>query len=126
MFPARFSTGRGYPVETAGGILLGVRPEIPISRPVSSDSALSLAAGAGYFRFRRILGAEPGRGIRELAMSKSSASASGVVYVVTAWNEKTNNDTVLVFADKDRAEKAWANSAAKIPNAYTAEWFGGR
>ena len=31
-----------------------------------------------------------------------------VVYVVTAWDEKTNEDTVLVFADKRKADAAWA------------------
>lgn len=30
-----------------------------------------------------------------------------VVYVVTGWNEKTNEDTVLVFADKAKADAAW-------------------
>ena len=30
-----------------------------------------------------------------------------VVYVVTAWDEKTNEDTVLVFADKARADATW-------------------
>ena len=31
-----------------------------------------------------------------------------VVYVVTAWDENTNEDTVLVFADKVKADSAWA------------------
>ena len=31
-----------------------------------------------------------------------------VVYVVTAWDEKTNEDTVAVYADKARADAAWA------------------
>lgn len=35
-------------------------------------------------------------------MSKSSS----VVYVVTAWNDRTNKDTVRVFAHKDRADRA--------------------
>ena len=30
-----------------------------------------------------------------------------VVYIVTGWDEKTNEDTVLVFADKDKADAAW-------------------
>ena len=33
---------------------------------------------------------------------------SEIVYVVTAWDERTGKDTVLVFADKAQAEKAWA------------------
>lgn len=33
---------------------------------------------------------------------------SEVVYVVTAWDERTGDDTVLVFADRAKAEKAWA------------------
>ena len=33
---------------------------------------------------------------------------SNVVYVVTAWDERTNEDTVLVFADKASADAAWA------------------
>ncbi|HYK97267.1 MAG TPA: hypothetical protein VEU77_02625 [Candidatus Acidoferrales bacterium] len=33
---------------------------------------------------------------------------SSVVYVVTAWDENTNEDTVLVFADKAKADAAWA------------------
>jgi len=33
---------------------------------------------------------------------------SDVVYVVTAWNERTNEDRVLVFADKAKADAAWA------------------
>jgi len=32
---------------------------------------------------------------------------SDVVYVVTAWNERTNEDTVLVFADKATADSVW-------------------
>jgi hypothetical protein len=32
---------------------------------------------------------------------------SDVVYVVTAWDERTNEDTVLVFADKGKADRAW-------------------
>jgi hypothetical protein len=31
-----------------------------------------------------------------------------VVYVVTAWDERTNEDTILVFADKVKADAAWA------------------
>ena len=30
-----------------------------------------------------------------------------VVYVVTAWNERTNEDTVAVYADKAKADAAW-------------------
>ncbi len=33
---------------------------------------------------------------------------SQIVYVVTAWDEGTNEDTVLVFSDKAQADKAWA------------------
>ncbi len=33
---------------------------------------------------------------------------SDVVYVVTAWDENTNEDTVVVFADKAKADAAWA------------------
>jgi hypothetical protein len=42
--------------------------------------------------------------------------ASKTVYVVTAWNERTNRDTVLVFADKDKAEKAWADLSGEEPD----------
>ena len=31
----------------------------------------------------------------------------GVVYVVTAWNERTGEDVVPVFSDKAAAERAW-------------------
>ena len=31
-----------------------------------------------------------------------------VVYVVTAWDEGTNEDTVVVYADKSKADEAWA------------------
>ena len=33
---------------------------------------------------------------------------SQVVYIVTAWDEKTNEDTVLVFREKAKADRAWA------------------
>jgi len=33
---------------------------------------------------------------------------SDIVYVVTAWDERTNEDTVQVFADKAKAHAAWA------------------
>jgi hypothetical protein len=33
---------------------------------------------------------------------------SAVVYVVTAWDERTDEDTVLVFGDKAKADAAWA------------------
>jgi len=33
---------------------------------------------------------------------------STVVYVVTAWDERTNEDTVAVFADKAKADAEWA------------------
>ena len=32
---------------------------------------------------------------------------SSIVYVLTAWNERTNEDVVQVFADKVAADKAW-------------------
>ncbi|MGZ5147642.1 MAG: hypothetical protein ACXWCP_29240 [Burkholderiales bacterium] len=32
---------------------------------------------------------------------------SAVVYVLTAWNERTEEDVVQVFAAKAAAEKAW-------------------
>ena len=31
-----------------------------------------------------------------------------VVYVVTAWDERSNEDTVVVYADKAKADAAWA------------------
>ena len=34
--------------------------------------------------------------------------ATGVVYVVTAWDERTGEDTIIVFADKAQADAAWA------------------
>lgn len=34
--------------------------------------------------------------------------ATGVVYVVTAWDERTGEDTIIVFADKAKADAAWA------------------
>lgn len=34
--------------------------------------------------------------------------ATDVVYVVTAWDEKTGDDTILVFADKAKADAAWS------------------
>jgi hypothetical protein len=33
---------------------------------------------------------------------------SQIVYVVTAWDEATNEDTVIVFSNKAKADKAWA------------------
>ena len=30
-----------------------------------------------------------------------------VVYVVTAWDENTNEDTIIVYADKAKADAAW-------------------
>ena len=33
--------------------------------------------------------------------------ATDTVYVVTAWDEKTGDDTILVFADKAKADAAW-------------------
>ena len=33
---------------------------------------------------------------------------SDIVYVVTAWDELTGDDTILVFADKATAEQAWS------------------
>ncbi len=33
---------------------------------------------------------------------------SDVVYVVTAWDERTGEDTILVFADRAKAQKAWS------------------
>jgi hypothetical protein len=30
-----------------------------------------------------------------------------VVYVVTAWDENTNEDTIAVYADKAKADAAW-------------------
>jgi len=38
----------------------------------------------------------------------TKGSMSEVVYVVTAWHERTNEDTVLVFADKGKADASWA------------------
>lgn len=32
-----------------------------------------------------------------------------VVYVVTAWDERTNEETVVVYAEKAKADAAWAN-----------------
>lgn len=32
---------------------------------------------------------------------------SALVYVLTAWNERTGEDVVQVFADKAAADKAW-------------------
>ena len=34
-----------------------------------------------------------------------------VVYVVTAWDERTNEDTVAVYADKTKAGAAWTKLA---------------
>lgn len=33
---------------------------------------------------------------------------SEIVYIVKAWNERTEKQTLLVFADKAKADKAWA------------------
>jgi len=33
---------------------------------------------------------------------------SEIVYIVTAWDERTSKKTLLVFEDKTKAEKAWA------------------
>ena len=35
-----------------------------------------------------------------------------VVYVVTAWNERTNEDNVIVFSEKADADRAWAKLAS--------------
>jgi hypothetical protein len=34
--------------------------------------------------------------------------ATGVDYVVTAWDERTAEDTIIVFGDKAKADAAWA------------------
>jgi hypothetical protein len=38
---------------------------------------------------------------------------SAVVYVLTAWNERTGVDTVQVFSDKAAAEAAWKRFAGR-------------
>lgn len=41
-------------------------------------------------------------------MTREKVMTNDVVYVVTAWDERSGEDTVLVFADKAKAEAAWA------------------
>jgi hypothetical protein len=38
---------------------------------------------------------------------------SAVVYVLTAWNERTGEDVVQVFANKVSADKAWEKFEGK-------------
>ena len=42
-----------------------------------------------------------------------------VVYVLTAWNERTGDDVVQVFSDKAAADKAWEKSEGR-PEIYGA------
>jgi hypothetical protein len=44
---------------------------------------------------------------------------SAVVYVLTAWNERTGDDVVQVFAEKAAADKAWDKFADR-PEIYGA------
>jgi hypothetical protein len=44
---------------------------------------------------------------------------SAIVYVLTAWNERTGEDVVQVFSDKSVADKAWEKFADR------AEVYGG-
>ena len=44
---------------------------------------------------------------------------STVVYVLTAWNEKTGDDLVQVFSEKAAADKAWKKFEGK-PEIYGA------
>ena len=36
---------------------------------------------------------------------------NAIVYVLTAWNERTNEDVVQVFAEKSAADAAWEKFA---------------
>ena len=44
---------------------------------------------------------------------------SAIVYVLTAWNERTNEDVVQVFAEKSDADTAWEKFADR-PEIYGA------
>ena len=44
---------------------------------------------------------------------------SAVVYVLTAWNERTGEDVVQVFSEKTAADEAWQKFAGK-PEIYGA------
>ena len=44
---------------------------------------------------------------------------SAVVYVLTAWNERTGEDVVKVFSEKAAADKAWQRFEGK-PEIYGA------
>ena len=44
---------------------------------------------------------------------------SSIVYVLTAWNERTGEDVVQVFSEKSVADKAWEKFADR-PEIYGA------
>jgi hypothetical protein len=62
---------------------VGVAGSNPVSRSVASAGQV-----AGVFIFR-------------------GSAMADVVYVVTAWDERTNEDTVAVYSDKAKADAAW-------------------
>jgi hypothetical protein len=67
------------------------------------------------------------RGTRTLFREPRSGSATltwgycheRIVYVLTAWNERTGEDVVQVFSDKSAANKAWERFADR-PEIYGA------
>jgi hypothetical protein len=40
-------------------------------------------------------------------MSPGGRTVSEIVYIVTAWDERTSKKTLLVFADQAKAKNAW-------------------
>jgi hypothetical protein len=82
-----------------GGYNSSVRAEVVqlVERVLAKDE---VAGSRPVFR-----SATPPARRRRFVWGKAMAD---VVYVVTAWDENTNEDTVLVFADKAKADAEWA------------------
>jgi hypothetical protein len=55
----------------------------------------------------------------EASTLQRESHVSAVVYVLTAWNERTGDDVVQVFAEKAAAGKAWDKFADR-PEIYGA------
>jgi hypothetical protein len=55
----------------------------------------------------------------EASTVQRESHVSAVVYVLTAWNERTGDDVVQVFAEKAAADKAWDKFADR-PEIYGA------
>jgi len=55
----------------------------------------------------------------EASTFQRESQVSAVVYVLTAWNERTGEDVVQVFSEKSEADRAWEKFADR-PEIYGA------